>query len=121
MATVRMPSSLHARKTRIAISPRFAQRTFLIGAIDIGGVLVSRWGVEDYSRASALVNGPPLQADWCPPVCKMSPFHPVNHNYEFYDHPKTRCVVMRTWRAHARACCLFVDCLELHLRRGAAE
>src|SRR6266852_1528277 len=37
-----MPSSLHARNTRIAISPRLAQRTFRIGTIGIAPILAKR-------------------------------------------------------------------------------
>src|SRR5208282_2847367 len=37
MATVRMPSSLQARKTRMAISPRLAHMTFWSGWLGMAG------------------------------------------------------------------------------------
>src|ERR1700737_259192 len=58
MPTVRMPSSLHARKMRIAISPRFAHSTLWRGTMAIRAMvhLLRRACSEGYLEHLRLVN-----------------------------------------------------------------
>src|SRR3990172_4369786 len=59
-ATVRMPSSRHARITRTAISPRLATSTLRNIRVDASG---ARGGVDDEQRLSVLDGGGVVDED----------------------------------------------------------